>query len=285
MIAVKAELVVRRQPVSTRRPRSAGALEQVAERRGTLAEIQEPPDRAGASGRLTRRPKVSPRKPGSRPTRITSPTRNGPLSQLEIWRLNDERRATRSTSHGGCARSRRRTHPDARAAMNVLPAVSPNHVAILSPAAGGCPAAPPKPAAEPDRPFVEPPTDESTAKVTILDSGYIWIKPPITPAPRRARDGRARSVVGHEHGSFELAARRARRSLHRSGRPARRDLRARHVHRRVDREHRSAHAARGRRAPKPGGRDRRPGSGRSSWACSRPKSRSPTRCCGADVPM
>ena len=79
----------------------------------------------------------------------------------------------------------------------------------------------------------------------------------------------------------DLEARQARRSVHRFSRPARRDLRARHVHRRADLEHRSAHAARSRRAAQPGGRDRSPDPRASSWACSRPRSRSPTRCCGA----
>jgi hypothetical protein len=61
-----------------------------------------------------------------------------------------------------------------------VPAISPNHVAILAATAGGCPAAPPQPASRRREPFVEPTTGEPTAKVTVLDSGYIWTDPPHT---------------------------------------------------------------------------------------------------------
>lgn len=60
----------------------------------------------------------------------------------------------------------------------VLPTISPHHAPILCPTPGGCPAAPPKPAPEPDEPFIKPLGDGPTAKVTVLDSGYIWIDPP-----------------------------------------------------------------------------------------------------------
>jgi len=61
----------------------------------------------------------------------------------------------------------------------VVPAVSPNHVAILSANAAGCPAGPPHPAPlPPSEPFVEPLGDGKHANVVVIDSGYIYMDPP-----------------------------------------------------------------------------------------------------------
>jgi Subtilase family len=115
------------------------------------------------------------------------PNPEGPLKQVEIWRLKDP--ATRNSideSRRLVPFAKVQRIPTVRGRGISVPAISPNHVAILSPAGGGCPAAPPKPAHDPDDPFVRPPTTRgSTAKVTILDSGYIWIDPPHRNLDRR----------------------------------------------------------------------------------------------------
>ena len=175
VIAVKAELIVHRPPLEASAP-LRGALERVAERRGTLAEIQSrptelvrPDDDSPAES--------EPAETGKHVDPDYEPDPNGPFSQLEIWSLTDTTRNSIDEARRLRALAQNHRAPGG----DELPAVSPNHVAILSPSAGGCPATPPKPAAEPDDPFVDPPTDEPTAKVTILDSGYIYIKPPDMP--------------------------------------------------------------------------------------------------------
>ena len=113
VIAVKAELIVHSQRIWRPRPSLRGALEQVAERRGTLAEIQSrstelvrPADDSPAES--------EPAETGKQVDPDYEPNPNGPFSQLEIWRLTDARPATRSTSHGGCGRWARTTEPRRR---------------------------------------------------------------------------------------------------------------------------------------------------------------------------
>ena len=174
VIAVKAELIVRRSPFDTS-PAFRNALMEVADRVGSLTEIQgDPTD-------VVRPPDRPPAREASGYEREADadyePDPEGPLSQLEIWRLMgdrdsiDESRRLRALVDDERVRT-----PDGD--EMVLPAISPNHAAIVCPTGpGGCPAAPPQPAPEPCPPFVKPPTRESTAKVTILDSGYIWVQP------------------------------------------------------------------------------------------------------------
>jgi hypothetical protein len=172
VIAVKDELIVRTIPFNTSSA-FRNALLEVADRVGSLAQIQRSPTTI-----------VKPRSPwwedgGPARPKDHPPAADGPLSKLEIWRLKDAR--TRNSIDESrrlrpLALQQRVKTSDGRDL--VLPAISPNHVAILSATAGGCPAAPPKPAPPPDGDFVLPPSPAATAKVTILDSGYIWTHPP-----------------------------------------------------------------------------------------------------------
>ncbi len=173
VIAHKTELLVRASALessdSFRR-----ALMGVAEPVGTLADLKAPP-----TERVTPPGSPSAEADPTRPDPDYEPDPDGPLSQVQIWRLNTH-------AKGDSIDQTRQLRP--LAAMEplpthgggelLLPAISPNHTAILSPSAGGCPAAPPTPAADPDEAFVKRPSRESTAKVTVLDSGYIWIDPP-----------------------------------------------------------------------------------------------------------
>ena len=230
-----------------RGPRRTGRAPRRAERLGQPRRWSRSPSPLGTSRRCSgprdRSWCVRTASRGESSSPDYEPDPDGPLSQVEIWRLKDPTLATRSTSHAGCARScedeRVRTHrgDELRPAGGLTP---PRADPV--PVGRRLPRRPAQPAPEPDEPFVQPPSGEAAAKVTILDSGYIWLDPDrstLAPQPRRARDRRPGSVAGHrrperwKHGQ-------ARRPVHRFGRPARRDLRARHVHRRADLAHRSA---------------------------------------------
>jgi len=184
VIAVHAELVVRPGALSTS---ARKALEQVAEPVGNLATMLGPRTRLTRSGRQQGRNVETDYKPDP----------SGPLSQVEIWRLTDP--DTRNSIDE--SRRLRALVEDERVLTHgghelVLPAVSPHHSSILCPEAGGCPAAPPQPAAEPDRLFVQPPTGDASAKVTILDSGYIWVDPDQLDPSHRNLDDRVTVVQG-----------------------------------------------------------------------------------------
>ncbi len=111
------------------------------------------------------------------------PDEGGPAGDVEIWRLTEPS----LNSIDGARRLREFADEEEVETFNgpalVLPAVSPHHVAILSARAGGCPAGPPHPA-PPDSSFVEPPRADLFPEVTVLDSGYIHIKPPYPPHVR-----------------------------------------------------------------------------------------------------
>jgi hypothetical protein len=166
VIARHAELVVRADALS--RP-ARNALTQVAQRIGNLASIRRP------ATKLVR--------PQSQPGRQLEtdhiPDRDSPLRNVEIWRLK-EPRTRNSIDESRRLRDLGGVEPVRTASGHelLLPTISPHHASILCPTSGGCPAAPPQPAAEPPRPFVTPPSDARTAKVTVLDSGYIWTDPP-----------------------------------------------------------------------------------------------------------
>lgn len=186
VIAVRSDLLVSGETLA-QSSRLRADLEKVAEPRGNLAEIfargrgQRPGD-----GEAAREPGA-----GSQVDPDYEPQVDGPLSGIELWRLADgrdsidESRRLRRLVDDDDDCPRRRTGHDLR-----LPAVSPNHVAILSPRAGGCPAGPPQPAPSPTGAFVEPPASGPVAKVTILDSGYIEV-----PAPNTHSNLDARVVV------------------------------------------------------------------------------------------
>ncbi len=184
VIAVQAELVVRPSALSAS---ARKALEQVAEPVGNLATM------LGPRTRLVRSPRQSERtvEPDYKPNP------SGPLTQVEIWRLKepdtrssiDESRRLRELANEERVKTR-------SGRELVLPAISPHHAPILAAAAGGCPAAPPVPAQEPDELFVEPPAGGPTAKVTILDSGYIWLDPSQLDPSHRNLDDRVTVVHG-----------------------------------------------------------------------------------------
>ncbi len=184
VIAVGEELIVR--PAALKAP-ARQALEHVAEPVGNLATM------LGPRTRLVR----SPRQTGRSLEPDYTPDPDGPLSQVEIWRLKepdtrnsiDESRRLRELA--GHERV-----PSRSAGDFILPVISPHHVSILCPEAGGCPAAPPQPAPEPDQLFVEAPAGESATKVTILDSGYIWVDPDQLDPSHRNLDERVTVVHG-----------------------------------------------------------------------------------------
>jgi hypothetical protein len=164
VIAVKAELLVRGSVRNTTAELDQ-ELSKIASLRGTLASGRaRESDEGGAAG------------------------------EIEIWRLDDDKADSIDE-----ARRLRRVAVDAPLRTKNgkslhVPAVTPNHVAILSPHAGGCPASPPRPAAAPDESFVAPLGVGRCAKVTVLDSGYIYLEPPATP--HVALDERVTVVAG-----------------------------------------------------------------------------------------
>jgi hypothetical protein len=166
VIAHRAELIVRSEALSASAKR---ALRQVADRVGNLATIRTP------ATKLVR----SPRQSGRKLEPDCKPDPNGPLSKVEIWRLKDPE--TRNSIDESRRLRELAGEESVRTASGrelLVPRISPHHASILCPEGGGCPAAPPKPASERDEMFIEPPSDGPTAKVTVLDSGYIWIDPP-----------------------------------------------------------------------------------------------------------
>lgn len=147
-------------------------LSKVARNCGTLAGIPR------------RRPMIARDSTGDTlPVAAFQPDEGGPAGDVEIWRLTEP---SLNSIHGA-RRLREFADEEEVETFNgpalVLPAVSPHHVAILSARAGGCPAGPPHPA-PPESSFVEPPRADLFPEVTVLDSGYIHIKPPHPPHVR-----------------------------------------------------------------------------------------------------
>lgn len=184
VIAVQKELVVRPGALSAS---ARKALEHVAEPVGNLATLLGPRTKLARSDRQA----------GRKVDADYRPDPSGPLSQVEIWQLKepdardslDESRRLRAL-----AEEERVQTPGGDELA--LPAISPHHASILSPAGGGCPAAPPTPAPPPDEPFVDPPPNGPTAKVTILDSGYIWLHPNELDPSHRNLDDRVTVLQG-----------------------------------------------------------------------------------------
>ncbi|HTP18933.1 MAG TPA: S8/S53 family peptidase [Solirubrobacteraceae bacterium] len=172
VIAAKAELIVRRTPFDTS-PTFRTALTQVADRVGSLADTQGPPSA------VVRPPAGPPAREAAEYEREADDDYpldpEGPLGEVELWRLRGDLDSIEESQ-----RLVKLVDNHPTPGGNDPAAVSPNHVAILSPVSpGGCPAAPPTPACSPCPPFIKPPTpEEPAAKVTILDSGYIWVQPP-----------------------------------------------------------------------------------------------------------
>ncbi|HEX3614948.1 MAG TPA: S8/S53 family peptidase [Solirubrobacteraceae bacterium] len=188
VIAVRSDLIVNSEALAGS-AKLREALEQIAEFRGSLADVY-------GSGReaSSRSQSEAAREPGAgkEPDPDYEPPAGGPLTKVELWRLeptrdaiDESRRLRRIAGDDG-------ERPGERDELR-LPAVSPNHVAILSPHASGCPATPPQPAPAPTGAFVEPPASGPVAKVTILDSGYIEVPAPNT---HHNLDARVVSVPG-----------------------------------------------------------------------------------------
>jgi Subtilase family len=175
VIAVKRELLVRKS-IRDASPRLDKALSGLADNLGSLAGAQRRKDAAGGD----------------------SAVEHGTLANIEVWRLHESKMDTGVNSIDVARRLRALVEdekvPTAKGPALVLPAVSPNHVGILSPAAGGCPAGPPRPAPAPRAPFVDPCRDGPAARVAVLDSGYIHIDAP--DESHRALDERVTLVDG-----------------------------------------------------------------------------------------
>jgi hypothetical protein len=184
VIATKAELLVRKS-VREASPELNRELEKIARNCGTLASIPR-----------GRRANGDERPDDVLPLDVHQPDERGPAGDVEIWRLTGLTPDSPVNSID-VARRLRGLAEDEQVTMRNgpalrVPAVSPNHVSILSAAAGGCPAAPPHPAM-PHGSFVEQ-LETPTAKVTVLDSGYIRIEAP--HPPHRTLDQRVTLVDG-----------------------------------------------------------------------------------------
>ena len=174
VIAMRGDLVVSR----TARQASSQLQQE-------LAAIATPQGTIGALGRAPGREVADP--PGG-----ADQGGAGPVDDVELWRLNEPERNALDEA--------RRLRPFAREVKLVtaagqelsLPAVSPNHVSVVSPHLAGCPAGPPLPANQPHGgPFVRPPEGTERARVVVIDTGYI-----VTDPPHRALDERVTSVPG-----------------------------------------------------------------------------------------
>ena len=175
VIAVKHELLVRKSARESS-PRLDQALSGIATNRGTLAGAR--PSEGAERGD----PDVEP----------------GSMADIEVWRISDSIADAGVNSIDAARRLRvlaeDKRIPAGKGPAPMLPAVSPNHAAILSPAFGGCPAGPPRPAPAHRDPFVLPLRDRPTARVTVLDSGYIRVDDP--DESHRALDERVTLVDG-----------------------------------------------------------------------------------------
>ncbi|MFZ0380147.1 MAG: S8/S53 family peptidase [Solirubrobacteraceae bacterium] len=137
------------------------ALSEVAEEIGTLADIKRGDRPAGDDYADPWRPEVS-------------RGQFDVVNNVEVWRLKSEvnsnsieearRLRALAEQETGQAACHHKTQP---------PAVSPNHVAILSPTVDGCPASPPHPAPAPSDEFIPPPVPDGPINVVVLDSGFI----------------------------------------------------------------------------------------------------------------
>jgi Subtilase family len=168
VIAVKRELLVRKS-IRKSSPALDQALAAIARNCGTLAQVPRAKPTDGVS-------------------RIDG---GGPFGDVEIWRI-DESQIRAGMNSIDEARRLRALADDQdvgtyKGSALPLPAVSPHHVAILSPAAGGCPAGPPHPARHPDWSFIEPVRDRPRPRIAVLDSGYIYTHPPHRLLDERVR--------------------------------------------------------------------------------------------------
>ena len=114
------------------------------------------------------------------------------LDDVEVWRLNDPE----ANSIDEARRLRKYVRDEYLKTQKgpelLLPAVSPNHVCVVS-KYDTCPAGPPHPIPPPpdSEDFVELPDDGPRARVVVIDTGYIQTTP-----PHAALDARVQSVPG-----------------------------------------------------------------------------------------
>jgi hypothetical protein len=175
VIAMRADLVVSRAAREAS-PELDEALAAVAVLRGSIIEL---------GGRSTKE-QADEDGPDAVPV-------GDPPSDVELWRLVEP-------EHNAIDQVRR-LRPLARDVVITtpdgdelsLPALAPNHVAIVSPHIAGCPAGPPQPSGRPhdDGPFVRPLEGPARARVVVIDTGYI-----VTDPPHRTLDARVTSVLG-----------------------------------------------------------------------------------------
>ena len=168
VMAIKSELLVLRSIRNTS-PILDSELSQIARNCGTLASIAEPPEES--------------RTEDERSLDLYRPDESGPAGDVEIWRLTDP-----NANSIDEARRLRTITKDAVIATPkgpelLLPSVSPHHLCIVSPANSGCPAGPPLPALAPVHgAFVDPVNErEQTARVVVIDTGYMYNDPPNPP--------------------------------------------------------------------------------------------------------
>lgn len=116
----------------------------------------------------------------------------GLADDVEVWRLNDPRANSIDVSRrlrdlGSVQRKQTVRGPEL-----TPPAVSPNHVCVVS-KYNLCPAGPPNPVPPPHNSgqFVLPPEDGTRARVVVIDTGYIRTDP-----PHAELDARVTSVPG-----------------------------------------------------------------------------------------
>jgi subtilisin family serine protease len=160
VIAMKDQLLV----AGSVRKASEGldeALAEVAEPIATLAGVTPSDKPAGEEHDEPWRPTV-------RPEQFDL------ASNVEIWRLKPGLN-TNSIEQARRLRAlvERETGQKCCDCKTQPPAVSPNHVAILSADADGCPASPPRPACPPTQQFIGPPDLNPDINVVVLDSGFI----------------------------------------------------------------------------------------------------------------
>ena len=159
VIAMKSQLLVS-GPVRNEVKELDEALSEVADLVGTLASLPRGERQNGEEYDDPWRPRVA-------------PEQFDLVDEVEVWRLKP---AANTNSIEEARRLRalaqRKTGQTCSHCKTQPPAVSPNHVAILSPTVDGCPASPPHPACPPTHEFIEPAFNRDV-NVVVLDSGFI----------------------------------------------------------------------------------------------------------------
>jgi hypothetical protein len=114
--------------------------------------------------------------------------------RVQVWRLNDPKGDAIDEARRLRAVVEPKRLVTRRGGELSPPAVSPNHVCVVSPHYDSCPAGPPNPVPPPQDSgtFVEAAEPGATARVVVIDTGYICTDP-----PHAELDARVSSVPGH----------------------------------------------------------------------------------------